>query len=203
MAARKALLLVTMEPPAGMEDEFNDWYDTEHFPQRCGLPGFESGARFVCLDGWPRWLALYDLTSRAALATPAYLAVSGGNATPWSRRIMSRTIGRTRVVAERIAPGHANLGEVDRVSRLLVASYPNVPPDDALTVSRAMDGRLAEVPGLLRHRLFQAAPDGARGLWLVAEFAHPVGAKDARRAVAEIDGHAAHVLNLYAPYRRG
>ena len=26
-----------MDPAAGGEDEFNDWYDTEHFPEHAGL----------------------------------------------------------------------------------------------------------------------------------------------------------------------
>ena len=68
-AKTKALLLVTMEAPASFEEEFNDWYDFEHLPQRLAMPGFENGGRFVCLEGWPRWLALYDLSSRAALET--------------------------------------------------------------------------------------------------------------------------------------
>eukprot|EP01034_Spumella_vulgaris_P005546 gene5546-7080_t len=104
-APAKGLLLVTMEPPAGLEEEFNDWYDTEHFPQRRALPGFESASRWVCLQGWPRWLAVYDLASPAALATPAYAAVSAGNSTPWSKRILPRTIGRQRIVAEQMGKG--------------------------------------------------------------------------------------------------
>ena len=68
----KGLLLVTMEPPASVEEEFNDWYDHEHLPQRMLMPGFETGARFVCLEGWPRWLALYDLTSLAALRRSSF-----------------------------------------------------------------------------------------------------------------------------------
>ena len=110
---RKGLLLVTMEPPAGLEEEFNDWYDHEHLPQRMRMPGFETGARFVCLEGWPRWLALYDLTSLAALSTPEYLSVSLANASPWSRRIAARTVGRSRVEAEQIAPGGAILSPLD------------------------------------------------------------------------------------------
>src|SRR3954453_13674036 len=102
MPDAKALLLVTMEAPAGLEEEFNDWYDTEHLPQRCALPGFETGARFVCIDCWPRWLALYDLTSPAALESEAYRAVSGANNTSWSRRILPRTLGRMRIVGEQI-----------------------------------------------------------------------------------------------------
>ena len=81
MFRSKGLLLVTMEPPASLEDEFNDWYDTEHFPQRRGLPGFESASRWVCIEGWPRWAALYDLESVGVLDSPAYHAVSGPNST--------------------------------------------------------------------------------------------------------------------------
>ena len=33
------LLFATMEPPANIEEEFQDWYDTEHFPERQSLPG--------------------------------------------------------------------------------------------------------------------------------------------------------------------
>ena len=127
MSNNKGLLLVTMEPPAGLEEEFNDWYDTEHFPQRRGLPGFESASRWACLAGWPRWLALYDLASVGALDTPEYEAVSGANSTPWSRRILPRTIGRSRVVAEQIAPGGALSVAPEAVSRLLVIRFADVP----------------------------------------------------------------------------
>jgi len=51
------LLLVTMEPTAAMQEEFNDWYDQEHIPERIALPGFLSATRWVCLQGWPRYLA--------------------------------------------------------------------------------------------------------------------------------------------------
>jgi hypothetical protein len=40
MTAGKGLLLVMMEPPACLEEEFNDWYDTEHLPQRRSLTWF-------------------------------------------------------------------------------------------------------------------------------------------------------------------
>lgn len=97
MTERGAILLVAMEPPSNLEEEFNDWYDTEHYPQRCALPGFVSGARWVCLEGWPRWVALYDLASLDSLLTPEYKAVSQENSTPWSKRILPRTRGRKRL----------------------------------------------------------------------------------------------------------
>lgn len=96
-AAGSALLLAMMEPPASLEEEFNDWYDTEHFPQRLALPGFHSGRRWVCIHGWPRYLATYQLDAISALEHPDYLAVSGEQGTPWSRRILPRTLGRQRL----------------------------------------------------------------------------------------------------------
>jgi hypothetical protein len=40
MTAQMGLMLALMEPPDGLGEEFADWYDTEHLPQRRGLPGF-------------------------------------------------------------------------------------------------------------------------------------------------------------------
>ncbi len=59
--ANKGFLLVLMQPPPAFEDEFNAWYDTEHIPERVAVPGFETGIRFVCIDGAPKYLAVYDL----------------------------------------------------------------------------------------------------------------------------------------------
>ena len=74
--ASKGLLLATMEPPAHIEEEFQDWYDSEHFPERRDCAGFETASRFVCVDGWPRFIALYDLTDVEVLRGPAYAAIA-------------------------------------------------------------------------------------------------------------------------------
>src|SRR3546814_3022829 len=52
----KGFLMVTMEPPAAIEEEFNDWYDTEHVPERAAVDGFETAQRYVCVDGFPRYI---------------------------------------------------------------------------------------------------------------------------------------------------
>jgi hypothetical protein len=95
-----ALLLVLLEPPAQLEEEFNDWYDSEHFPQRMGVPGFVHGERWVATSGWPRYLARYQLSNRAVLDSVEYLAISGSNNSAWSKRILPRTIGRQRLVLD-------------------------------------------------------------------------------------------------------
>ena len=87
---RKGFLLVTMEPPPALEEEFNAWYDTEHVPQRMAIAGFETGRRYVCPSGSPRYLAVYDLAHRGVLESEAYLRVSLDRSTPWTRRIGNR-----------------------------------------------------------------------------------------------------------------
>lgn len=189
----KGLLLVMMEPPATLEEEFHDWYDSEHLPQRLGLPGFETGSRWVCLSGWPRWLAIYDLSSTAALADTAYAAVSGSNSTPWSRRILPRTLGRQRIVAEQVHPGQALAPAPETVCRLGLARYA-ARPGDVLPSLKQAAGRME---GLSQLRLFD---DGA-SVWALAAFSRPV--EMAECAVLFTAGKATlPLVNLYAPYRR-
>jgi hypothetical protein len=196
MSNNKALLLVTMEPSAGFEDEFNDWYDTEHFPQRMGLPGFETGSRWACLSGWPRWLAIYDVASRASLETPEYLAVSLDQSTPWSKRVAARTAGRMRIVADQIAPGTALASPPHKVSRLLMARYPGVAePADA---ARQLRDTAAGIAGQAQTRVFASQND----LWLLAEFDRPVSLERVTDGLGTVGGVGATLFNFYAPYWR-
>ncbi len=196
----KGLLLVTMEPPADLEGEFNDWYDTEHFPQRRALPGFESASRWVCLEGWPRWLALYDLASASALETDAYRAVSGPNSTPWSRRILPRTVGRMRIVAEQVVPGGALSFAPQKVSRLLLARYPEA-SHRVKDVAQALAHSLKDA-GLLQIRLFAALEPAGSELWAIAEFDRPATAATLVGTAGNAAGCGADLFNLYASYHR-
>lgn len=194
-ARSSAMLIVTMEPPADLEDEFNDWYDLEHFPQRAALPGFGACSRWVCLEGWPRYLALYDLETAAALETPEYLAVSGEGATPWSRRVLPRTLGRLRVVAESAAEAGATgaaPGE-GRIARLLAARYPQPGPDAARALLKVA------LPGLAGTHCLRAGAD----LWLLARFDRPVLLPPLIDAFGTASGVGASLFNLYVPYLRG
>jgi hypothetical protein len=206
MKKEQCVLIVTMEAPASHEDEFNDWYDTEHFPQRCGLPGFTSGSRWVCLDGWPRWMALYDLDSIAALDTDAYHAVSGPNATPWSRRLLPRTLGRERVVAQAADSTSALPLEQTGVARLLLACYTLDGQDGSLELAGGVrDALLASLSGqphLRETRVYFEQRNGRINVWAVSLFSAPVLAADLARTSASAAGVGASVFNLYSPYYR-
>ncbi|WP_176157833.1 hypothetical protein [Burkholderia multivorans] len=210
----RAMLMVMMEPPAHLEDEFNDWYDTEHFPQRRSLPGCIAASRWVCIHGWPRWMALYDLASLDVLESDAYRSMSGRQSTPWTRRILSRTVGRRRVVASALGETTAIQHAAWETSRLVVMGMPVASHADALKVADGLQRQLAASNEVLQLRGFfetcvQPTEDGPhRGgvpagiAWFIAALAAPAEQTllDAARGGAA--GYPLTVFNVYTPYRR-
>ena len=64
MAETRMGLLVAGFNYAGVnEDEFNDWYDTEHVPERERTPGFINCERWIGADDPKVSIATYDLES--------------------------------------------------------------------------------------------------------------------------------------------
>jgi hypothetical protein len=195
------VLMVAMEPPASMEDEFNDWYDMEHFPQRRALPEFVGASRWVCVSGWPRWLAIYDLTSTAALQTDAYRAVSGANSTPWSRRVLPRTVGRMRVIGAALDPAQpVSQHEPLSTCRLLAMSVPLAEDHrEAHSVAADIREKLAKRADLQQVRWFTES-DGT--LWTLAAFDSAVSADALANLTGRPGGKGVASFNVYAPYRR-
>jgi hypothetical protein len=123
MSLQKGYLLVAMEPPPALEEEFNDWYDTEHVPERLAVEGFETGRRYVCTLGWPRYLAFYDLRDAAVIDSPGYAAISGENFSPWTKRILRRVRGFYRSFGAQV---HSRPAQSVNVLRLLMLRYREV-----------------------------------------------------------------------------
>jgi hypothetical protein len=116
----KALLIVTTNPPADMEEEFNVWYDREHVPERLAVPGFERAQRYYLTHGERRYVALYDVSALDVFESPAYLAKSGDNNTPWTKRIISRC-NFIRAPAVQVYPGDALTSSAPRLLMLRFA----------------------------------------------------------------------------------
>lgn len=88
----QGLLYVEVDCPPELEGEFHAWYNTEHIPERLRIPGFVSARRYAALEGSPRWLAAYELTSLDVLDSPEYRRWLGGPLqTAWTTRIVSST----------------------------------------------------------------------------------------------------------------
>lgn len=99
-------LLVLMQPPANIEEEFNAWYDTEHVPERLSVPGVLTAIRFSSVTAAPpAYLAVYDLQNEQVLDSEAYLRVAGDNSSPWTKRVTGRT-NVYRSVGNQIYPGN-------------------------------------------------------------------------------------------------
>jgi hypothetical protein len=109
----KGILIAAMDFSAAPEDEFHDWYDLEHLPERLRVPGFLNADRWLGSDNPKISVATYDLDNVAVLHGPPYLAVGGENATPWTRRtakfrkMIMRYEGEQLVPGERTAPPDA------------------------------------------------------------------------------------------------
>jgi hypothetical protein len=197
---RLGLLVAMMEPPSELEEEFNDWYDTEHLPERQGVEGVLTAARLVCVEGWPRYVALYDLKSREVLAGPGYAAITGENRSPWTRRMIPRVVGHYRAEAVQIGPKPGVLGAAGPFSRVVLWRFRGLPRAGEAALAEGMDALYGSVPETAQVRLFRCT-DGAH-LALVelrAPFAPPPG------AAARLGPALRHVdmVNHYTPRFRG
>src|SRR3954453_21208283 len=89
-AMAKGILIAAMNIGNAAEDEFHDWYDTEHLPERQRVPGFLLSQRWIGTDDRKVSVATYDLDAIGVLQGPDYQAIGGANLSPWSKRVTSR-----------------------------------------------------------------------------------------------------------------
>jgi len=69
--------------PEGREN-FIEWHNREHIPERIAIPGFLRGRRYVAEHGNPEYFTLYEAASASVLTGPAYLERLN-NPTPWTK----------------------------------------------------------------------------------------------------------------------
>ena len=166
------LLFATMEPPANIEEEFQDWYDTEHFPERQSCPGFLTANRFVCIDGWPRYLAMYDLTDVEVLRGDGYRKIAHERYSAWTHRIIPKVTGQYRAEGVQVYPGDALHGRAGASSRTMVLRFRAV-RDEAVLVAglrKAFEGR----PQTAQVRVFRVAPTESGDYLAMIELRAPV-----------------------------
>ena len=99
---RRGLLLVMIEVDPAHEEEFNRWYNEEHFPERQACPGFLGARRFVAVEGEPKYLALYDLESPEVLQSAAYQKIYPPS--DWTKQVSKHFLRTVRNVYEEITP---------------------------------------------------------------------------------------------------
>lgn len=155
--SRKGFLLVLMQPPASMDDEFNAWYDSEHVPERLAVPGVETAIRYSSSEGVPNYLAIYDLADKSVLDTEAYLSVAGERSSPWTKRVTGRT-NVYRSVGDQVYPGDAT---TPLSSRVTIIRFRALPAAAEAGVVRAMRAAFEDRPSTIGVRVFAYPVDGA------------------------------------------
>ena len=92
------VILVSMTPDPDREEEFNEWYNTEHIPFFNRLPGAIAARRFRAIAGSPKYVALYHVETIDIYATRAWMAI---NETPWILRMRRFQRDRTYFLFDR------------------------------------------------------------------------------------------------------
>jgi hypothetical protein len=157
----KGVLIAAMDFSNVAEDEFNDWYDTEHVPERQRVPGFLVCQRWVGVDNPKQSVATYDLESVSVLQGPGYRAIGGENLSPWSKRVTARTQRILRFEGDQILPGDT-VAPDNAGGLLLVGMTPGLGVETAFNAWYDTEHvpALARVPGVLSARRFRTAAGG-------------------------------------------
>lgn len=157
MSSRMGILVSSFDFSPVAEDEFHDWYDTEHIPERSRIPGFLCCRRWLSVEDAKVSMTTYDLASIDVLRSAEYLAIGYENNSPWTRRVGWRCIKRLRFEGEQVWPGDGMPPE--HAGGLLVWAS-NIEPAHADASGRWYEEvflpELARVPGVLRVRRFRA-----------------------------------------------
>src|SRR5216683_5247726 len=101
----KGILVAAMDFSAAPEDEFHDWYDLEHVPERLRVPGFVNADRWIGTTDPKVSVATYDLDNVDVLKSPPYLTVGGENGSPWTKRTARFRKSLLRYEGEQLFPG--------------------------------------------------------------------------------------------------
>ena len=169
MAKPYGLLLVGFNYSSVAEDEFHDWYDTEHIPERKECQGFLSADRWLNAEESSSMpglgggsskvaVAVYDLESLDVLKSAPYLALVGENTSPWTRRMVGKLQRVCRFEADQTLPGR-QVSPADAQGLMMFAM--NVAPEVESDFNAWFDEEhiphLAAVPGVLAARRFKMA----------------------------------------------
>jgi len=126
-------------------DEFYEWHNREHMPERVGIPGFQHGRRYIALDAGPAYFNLYEADSVQVLGGADYLARLNAP-TAWTQKVVQSF----RNVARSICDVHYTCG-VGHGAYLATIRF-DVAPERATVVLQALRDRvlppLADAQGI-------------------------------------------------------
>jgi hypothetical protein len=157
----KGLLLAAFDFSNAAADEFHDWYDLEHIPERQAVPGFGACERWLGVEDGAVSVASYDLDSHDVMAGEAYGAIAYDNLSVWSKRMARVCNMILRFEGGQITPGDE--AAPNQAGGLLVNAM-NVAAAGEEDFNAWYDQEhlpaLLAVPGCLAARRYQSAETG-------------------------------------------
>ena len=163
----KGLLFASFDFSGAHADEFHDWYDLEHVPERLRVPGFLNAERWIGDENDKIAVATYDLDNPRVLYSPPYEAVGGANSSIWTKRVTGMCQSIMRYEGEQLVPG--DRVAPDGAAALLVATM-NVDPAAEHEFNEWYDAehlpQLAAVPGVLCARRFRMSDTASKRKYL-------------------------------------
>lgn len=90
MATPYGLTVAGLDYSGVAEDEFDDWYDLEHIPERLVIKGVLGAERWIGVENPKLSIVTYDFESPEVSQSPAYRAISGEHMTVWSKRVVAK-----------------------------------------------------------------------------------------------------------------
>jgi hypothetical protein len=90
-------------------DDFHQWHNREHMPERVGIPGFRRGRRYVAVAGTPEYFNLYEADSAEVLGGQDYLNRLNAP-TEWTRRVVPSFRNVSRSICRVVYTGGVGQG---------------------------------------------------------------------------------------------
>jgi hypothetical protein len=85
--AGKGVIAIWQDLVPEFKQEYREWHNRQHVPERLSIPGFRRGRRFVAIEGGPEFYTLYETDKPEDVSGKAYLERLNAP-TEWTRRIM-------------------------------------------------------------------------------------------------------------------
>ena len=157
----RGLLVAAFDFSTAHTDEFHDWYDLEHIPERQAVPGFGACERWMGDEQPTLSVATYDLDSVDVLRSKAYASIAYGNLSVWSKRVTAMCKRLLRFEGTQIAPSDAPAPDGGRA---LLLNAMNVAPEAEDDFNAWYDEEhlvaIARVPGTLAARRYRSTEAG-------------------------------------------
>ena len=139
-------------------DDYRQWHNCEHMPERVTLPGFRVGHRYQSISDKHDFFMVYETDNTDVMQSTAYLA-SQNNPTPWTRQSVSHFRNATRTIYALISQVGVQPALAAPYVLLVRSNPPGHSGGTEAVIRWYTEERLPachRVAGVLRARLYQA-----------------------------------------------